>query len=86
MKIYKESLDAMLSIVRQYTQQTTDMEIERRVYDIIENVRANGDAALREYSEKFDGVKLDDFKVDQSIIDATWDNLPEDLKHALLVA
>lgn len=77
---------AMLSIVRQYTQQTTDMEIERRVYDIIENVRANGDAALREYSEKFDGVKLDDFKVDQSIIDAAWDNLPEDLKHALLVA
>ena len=86
MKIYKESLDAMLSIVRQYTQQTTDMEIEHRVYDIIENVRANGDAALREYSEKFDGVKLDDFKVDQSIIDAAWDNLPEDLKHALLVA
>ena len=86
MKIYKESLDAMLSIVRQYTQQTTDMEIERRVYDIIENVRANGDAALREYSEKFDGVKLDDFKVDQSIIDAAWNNLPEDLKHALLVA
>lgn len=86
MKIYKKSLDAMLSIVRQYTQQTTDMEIERRVYDIIENVRANGDAALREYSEKFDGVKLDDFKVDQSIIDAAWDNLPEDLKHALLVA
>ena len=86
MKIYKESLDAMLSIVRQYTQQTTDMEIERRVHDIIENVRANGDAALREYSEKFDGVKLDDFKVDQSIIDAAWDNLPEDLKHALLVA
>ena len=76
----------MLSIVRQYTQQTTDMEIERRVYDIIENVRANGDAALREYSEKFDGVKLDDFKVDQSIIDAAWDNLPEDLKQALLVA
>ena len=86
MKIYKESLDAMLSIVRQYTQQTTDMEIERRVYDIIENVRANGDAALREYSEKFDGVKLDDFKVNQSIIDAAWNNLPEDLKHALLVA
>ena len=86
MKIYKESREAMLCIVRQYTQQTIDMEIERRVHDIIENVRANGDAALREYSEKFDGVKLDDFKVNQSIIDAAWDNLPEDLKHALLVA
>ena len=28
MKIYKESLEAMLAIVRDYTQQTTDMEIE----------------------------------------------------------
>ena len=53
MKIYKESLDAMLSIVRQLTQQTTDMEIERRVYDIIDDVRTNGDAALKAYSEKF---------------------------------
>ena len=47
MKIYKETLDTMLGIVRNYTQQTTDMEIERRVYDIIADVRTNGDAALR---------------------------------------
>ena len=47
MKIYKESLEAMLAIVRNYTQQTTDMEIERRVYDIIADVRTNGDAALK---------------------------------------
>lgn len=52
MKIYKETLDTMLGIVRNYTQQTTDMEIERRVYDIIADVRANGDAALKAYSEK----------------------------------
>ena len=52
MKIYKESLEAMLRIVRDYTQQTTDMEIERRVYDIIADVRTNGDAALKAYSEK----------------------------------
>ena len=80
MKIYKESLDAMLGIARQYTQQTTDMEIERRVYDIIENVRTNGDAALREYSEQFDGVKLDDFKVDQSITDEAWDKFARRFK------
>ncbi len=60
MKIYKESLDTMLSIVRDYTQQTTDMEIERRVYDIIADVRTNGDAALKAYSEKFDGVSIED--------------------------
>ena len=52
MKIYKETLDTMLGIVRNYTQQTTDMEIERRVYDIITDVRTNGDAALKAYSEK----------------------------------
>ena len=86
MKIYKESLNTMLGIVRNYTLQTTDMEIERRVYDIIENVRANGDAALQEYSEKFDGVKVDTFKIDQAVIDEAYDNLPDDLKKALLVA
>ena len=62
MKIYKESLEAMLGIVRDYTQQTTDMEIERRVYDIIADVRTNGDAALKAYSEKFDGVSIEDFR------------------------
>ena len=62
MKIYKESLEAMLAIVRDYTQQTTDMEIERRVYDIIADVRTNGDAALKAYSEKFDGVSIEDLK------------------------
>ena len=62
MKIYKESLEAMLGIVRDYTQQTTDMEIERRVYDIIADVRTNGDAALKAYSEKFDGVSIEDLR------------------------
>lgn len=86
MKIYKESLDTMLSIVRDYTQQTTDMEIERRVYDIIADVRTNGDAALKAYSEKFDGVSIEDFKVPQEEIDAAYESLSDDLKAALLKA
>ncbi len=36
---------------------------------IIEDVRERGDAALREYTEKFDGVRLDDFRVPQLAID-----------------
>ncbi len=83
MKIYKESPDAMLSIVVNIHNKRQIWKLNA-AYDIIENVRANGDAALREYSEKFDGVKPDDFKVDQSIIDAAWDNLPEDLKHIFI--
>ena len=86
MKIYKESLEAMLGIVRDYTQQTTDMEIERRVYDIIADVRTNGDAALKAYSEKFDGVSIEDFKVPQEEIDAAYESLSDDLKAALLKA
>ena len=76
----------MLAIVRDYTQQTTDMEIERRVYDIIAEVRTNGDAALKAYSEKFDGVSIEEFKVPQEEIDAAYESLSDDLKAALLKA
>ena len=36
---------------------------------IIEDVRTRGDAALREYTQRFDGVEVDDFRVPQSAID-----------------
>lgn len=86
MKIYKESLTTMLDIVKNYIQQTTDMDIERRVYDIIEAVRTDGDKALREYSSTFDGVAVDCFKIDQAVIDQAYDALSDDLKAALLKA
>ena len=38
--------------------------------NIIEQVREQGDAALRELTEKFDGVKLDDFRVPAEAIEA----------------
>lgn len=37
---------------------------------IIEEVRERGDDALRDFTEKFDGVRLDGLKVDPSAIDA----------------
>ncbi|MBQ3141408.1 MAG: histidinol dehydrogenase [Clostridia bacterium] len=39
------------------------------VSDIIANVRANGDAALKEYCEKFDKVTLDSFEVTKDEIE-----------------
>lgn len=36
---------------------------------IIEEVRTRGDAALREYTERFDGVRIEDFRVPQEVID-----------------
>ncbi|PAE25674.1 histidinol dehydrogenase [Bacillus sp. 7894-2] len=39
------------------------------VKNIIESVRKNGDQALKEYTEKFDGISLDQLKVPQAEID-----------------
>lgn len=86
MKIYRESLEKMKKITADYTQQATDMEIERRVNDIIMDVRENGDAALRKYAEKFDGLIVDSIRVPQEEIDEAYNNLPEDLKAALYKA
>ncbi|MCM3401942.1 histidinol dehydrogenase [Cytobacillus oceanisediminis] len=42
------------------------------VKDIIESVRQNGDQALKDYTEKFDGISLDDFKVSQAEIEEAF--------------
>ena len=44
-------------------------DVEAVVSSIIANVRENGDRALSEYCEKFDGVKLDSFAVSKQEID-----------------
>ena len=45
------------------------VNVEAVVADIIENVKKDGDTALRAYSEKFDGVKLDKLDVTKEEID-----------------
>jgi histidinol dehydrogenase len=40
------------------------------VRDIIDAVRARGDDALRDYTERFDGCRLDDLRVPQADLDA----------------
>ncbi len=47
-------------------------DVEGAVSDIIANVKANGDAALIEYCEKFDKVKLDSIEVSREEIDAAY--------------
>lgn len=86
MKIYREPLAKMLSLVNQYTAATTDLVIEQQVRQIIETVIAKGDAALRDYSEKFDGVKLTDLKVSEEALVEAYNSLEPVLKEALEVA
>jgi histidinol dehydrogenase len=39
-------------------------EIVQRAADIVDEVRKRGDEALKDYSRKFDGVEVEDFRVD----------------------
>jgi len=61
--------------------------LRQTVSAIIENVQENGDAALREYSEKFDGFVRDSIRVSREEIDAAYARLTTeelaDLKAAL---
>ena len=50
---------------------------------IVEDVRARGDEALREYTERFDGVRLESFRVGDDAIEAAAAQLDENLRAAL---
>lgn len=86
MKIYQKSLAEMKKIVADYTQQTVDMKIEQAVSEILNNVRQNGDQAVRDYEKKFDQVDLADLQVPQAEIDASLDKISPELKDALELA
>ncbi len=53
------------------------------VREILAEVRKRGDAAVREYTERFDRVVLDDLLVPASELHAALDALPADLRSAL---
>ena len=88
MKILKnQTLDQLLEQVdRQTDQQANQPEVEATVSEIIANVIKNGDKALKEYSQKFDKVELDDLRVPQADIDAAYKNADQDLIDALNLA
>lgn len=73
--IKNESLEAIKARIRQQTEKTVDPQVEARVTDIIKNVRVNGDEALKEYGEKFDGVTLDNLKVTDSQIEEAFNQV-----------
>jgi len=53
------------------------VDVAAIVSDIIDNVRANGDRALLEYSEKFDKVRLESVEVRQEEIDEAFASVDE---------
>jgi histidinol dehydrogenase len=56
------------------------------VSQILRSVKTNGDAALREYTARFDGVQLDRLEVTAEELAAAERSLPDELKSAIRLA
>jgi len=67
----------------------TDAAIEQRVADILADVQKRGDAAVLEYTQRFDGVQAKDvqaLEISQAELQAALDNLPAVQREALQAA
>ena len=53
---------------------------------VLADVKENGDAALLAYTEKFDGVKLEDLRVSDAEMEAAWNALEPDFLETLRMA
>lgn len=60
-----------------------NMEIDRKVREIIQTVRSGGDAALRVFSEKFDGFAVDSVRIEASETDQAEGEVSSALKQAI---
>ncbi|MGO4381364.1 histidinol dehydrogenase [Pseudoduganella sp. RAF19] len=81
---FQEALDALLAFEAE-----TDDAIEGAVSKIIADVRARGDEAVLEYTNKFDrmnAASMADFDIAQPELDAALASLPEKQRAALQVA
>jgi histidinol dehydrogenase len=60
--------------------------VERWVERIVRDVKERGDKAVREYTERFDGVKIKELKLEPADTELAQRRAPDDLKRALIEA
>ena len=63
-----------------------DATPESSVLQMLRDVRADGDSAVRRYASLLDGAELDDMQVPEAELESAWDSTPDDLKRALELA
>ena len=61
-------------------------KIRGKVSDILADILSRGDAAVRDYVEQFQGVRLDSFAVTESEFDEAEKSLDTSLKEAIKAA
>lgn len=79
----------MIKILKSYNEKeifdrsTQTVDVSSAVLDIIENVRSNGDKAIKEYCKKFDKVELDSLEIDPSLMKQAYDKTDDEFKKVL---
>lgn len=63
-----------------------DSQLTKLVADILDRVQNEGDAALYDYAEKFDRIKLDSIRVDEATVKAAYDLIDKDTLETLKFA
>ncbi len=86
MKIIEGFEKARLALTRQSRKDMPDDDREKTVRQIINDVRRRGEAALLDYTEKFDGVRLASLEVDKKDIDRAYNETDKGLLAALELA
>ena len=81
-----ETAGARLEAIAERTGGGQSREAAQRVDAILEQVQQQGDAALMELTERFDGVRPDPLRVPREALLAAWQATPEDLQEALKLA
>lgn len=69
--------------------ETDDLDVHRRVLDIIADVRKRGDAAVIDYTNRFDNRQVtaaSELEMSKETLKAAWENLPEVQAQALQTA
>ncbi len=83
MKLYRKENAAELMALLSDRAENISPEIMNTVAEVIANVRKNGDAALLEYTEKFDKVKLTSFFMTEEEKEELIKKVPAELRYAI---
>ncbi|PKM13468.1 MAG: histidinol dehydrogenase [Gammaproteobacteria bacterium HGW-Gammaproteobacteria-3] len=81
---FKEHLKALLTF-----DEADNLDIQQRVLAIIAEVRMRGDAAVIDYTNRFDQRSIEaasEFELPRSSLEMAWDGLPPDQRQALETA
>ncbi len=75
-----------LNAYQAHRQDHTPVDVSRIVREIIETVQQKGDTAVREYTQQFDGAKIESLRIPETQMQQALEHLDPQLKQILLNA